>query len=161
MRTSWITTRLVAGALAVAALSVTVVTFAPPEAAHAQSGYRVCGVWNSQDERSSAPHGDRNWWPGDSDLVIGTGLVTKVWMKGGETCDSKLGYMKVFYGDAYWKSTAEHSFRMSRCEDFSSAVGGQGWDMCYSMTVNKIYKYTSRWDKWHPTYNPTLTFWKD
>ena len=149
MRASRMSARLLAAALATLALAGTAVASTPPEAAQAQSGYRVCGTWNSTSDPDAEP----------GKAHIGTGLVTKVWMKGGETCASKVGFMKTFYDVAYTGSKAVYSFRMKTCEDFSTSIGGNGWDVCFNMDVNKIYKYSSVADLWHPVKHPSLSFW--
>ncbi|WP_317230425.1 hypothetical protein [Clavibacter sp. MX14-G9D] len=149
MRTSRISARLLAAALATLALAGAAVASTPPEAAQAQGGYRVCGTWDSTSDTG----------PGTQGTHIGSGLVTKVWVKGGQTCASKVGFMTTFYDVAYPSSLALNSFRMSRCEDFSTAIGGHGWDVCFNMDVNKIYKYSSVADLWHPVKHPSLSFW--
>jgi hypothetical protein len=158
MSNSRTATRILSAALAALALSVTAVAVAPPEAAEAQSGYRACGVFNSSTTNFPTKDGRPAVVAGGSHTT-GTGLVTKVWMKGGDTCDSKLGFMKLFYDRAYPGSTAIFSFRMVRCEDFSTSIGSMGWDICPTMTVNKIYRMSSHYDALHPTRYPSVAMW--
>jgi hypothetical protein len=144
--------RTMLSALAVIGLSMTVAISMPPETAHAQSGYRVCGAWNS----AESPGPDSDYWtPGHG---IGTGLAVKVWMRGGQTCANKLGWMKTYYTVAYPKSSPENSFSMVTCERFAQAIGLGRKDPCPDLTVNKIYTYTSSFDALHPVANPAFRF---
>ncbi|MBT1631567.1 hypothetical protein [Curtobacterium flaccumfaciens] len=118
-------------------------TLAVPSAAQAQSGYRVCGVFNGA-------QGDYNF---------GTGLVTKVW-KGDDsgTCDSKIDYMKQYYGAAWDHSDAVYTYRMFTCEAFAKRTGTPG-DPCDDMIVNKIYRSYSKFDLRYPQAIGRVTFW--
>jgi hypothetical protein len=149
--------RILLSVMAAAALSLTVTIAAPSDAAEAQSGYRLCGAWNSGE--SWSPHGDQI--TRDPKSVIGTGLVAKVWMKGGETCSSKIAFMQEYYGSAYATSSAKRSFRMIRCEDFAAAISGNEWDPCTNFEVNKIYRYSSVYDAVHPAPFPVFSLWHD
>jgi len=110
--------------------------------AEAQSGYRVCGAWNSS----------------DVDGGIGTGLVVKVANGGSSTCAQKLQFMKASYGSAWKGSTAKESFSMITCEEFAAETLMQQAskidDPCPGMQVNMIYRYYSGLDLVHPSTNP-------
>lgn len=92
----------------------------------AESGYRTCFVVSERDIRH--------------------GLVAKVAnANGGDTCNKKVAFMKNYYANAYSNDTGPfQDVEMLTCEKFSQIVMGMGGnaDMCKSMTVNKIYKYT-------------------
>ncbi|KQM60434.1 hypothetical protein ASE64_01720 [Agreia sp. Leaf210] len=141
-------------------LAITAATFvfSPTQAANAQAGYRVCGAWNSASAAGVYGKGvDLTDFP----WMVGTGLVVKVANGGKGTCESKLGFMKTFYGQAYDGTLARRSFSMVTCENFGNAIGGQGWDPCSNLEVNKIYKYTSRFDEIHPVKYPGFQFWNN
>jgi hypothetical protein len=134
--------RLLAGGLAALALSTALFTVGPAPEAQAQDNYRVCGVWNSAGS------------PGQ----IGSGLVTKVYKGGADTCQQKLGFMISYYGSAWRGSDARDSFYMISCEDFAKRLGSGG-DPCYGLKTNAIYKYTSPSDKLHPVRTPAFSWW--
>ncbi|MBF4625426.1 hypothetical protein [Clavibacter sp. VKM Ac-2872] len=146
MRGSMRAAAIVPAALLALGLGVTSVLTGPAPAAHAERGYRVCGVYNS------ATGGN-----------YGTGLVVKIYKddKNNETCSQKMDYMRRYYAQAYPGSSAQLSFVMVTCELFTSRIGADSiGDECLGTTVNKIYKYTSRYDALHPS-SPGLTFWRD
>jgi hypothetical protein len=51
------------------------------------------------------------------------------------------------------------SFRTTTREDFSTAVGAQGWDMCSGMEVNRIYEYQSTHDEYRSAKHPSIGSW--
>lgn len=125
--------RLIAGAAAT--LAALLLAVAVPTAAHAESGYRVCGVYGSA----------------QSGGEIGTGLVTKIWKDdNSDTCGHKVAWMATYFGNA-WKgaSSPDNDYRMMTCEEFADRTGIQG-DPCPSMAVNKIYRNYSAFDLVHP-----------
>jgi len=129
--------------LAGAALAALGLAVGAPTAAHAQSGYRVCGVYNSS----------------QSTGAIGTGLVTKVWKDDNtNTCGEKVAWMATYYANAWPGSTAEQSYKMMTCEDFATRSGISG-DPCPGMTVNKIYRNYSAYDLVHPQSHGWVQFW--
>ncbi|MDA3803838.1 MULTISPECIES: hypothetical protein [unclassified Clavibacter] len=148
--------RILSASLVTAALATAVVVSAPGDAAEAQSGYRVCGAFNSSTSESMQ-HGIRYHQPVAP--TIGTGLVAKIWIRGGETCESKVGFMQTYYGLAYPGSSAEFTFHMVTCEAFGTGITGTSWDPCNGLETNKIYKYTSKFDFWHPVRYPTINWW--
>jgi hypothetical protein len=148
--------RILSASLLTAALATAVIVSAPGDAAEAQSGYRVCGAFHSSTSESEA-HGIRYHLPGAN--TIGTGLVTKVWIKGGETCESKVGFMQTYYGVAYPTSSADFTFHMATCEAFGAGISGTSWDPCGNLETNKIYRYTSKFDLVHPVRYPTISWW--
>jgi hypothetical protein len=128
---------------AAAVLLATVGAVALPTAAQAQSGYRVCGVYNSSQTTGA----------------IGTGLVTKVWKNDNtDTCGEKVAWMETYYADAWKGSTAQYDYKMMTCEDFAARTGTSG-DPCNGMTVNKIYKNYSAFDLVHPQEHGWVEFW--
>jgi len=134
--------RLLAGGLALLAVfSATLTLAGPAPSAQAESGYRVCGAFNS------ARSGNE----------IGTGMVVKIYKYGPDTCASKLGYMQVHYGEVYRGSYPYENFRMITCEDFGTR-SGTGSDPCYGLVVNHIYTFTSPNDRIHPN-PPSFRFW--
>lgn len=133
---------IVSSALALAAVMSLGSGGAP---AHAQSGYRMCGVYNSANQANG----------------IGTGLVVKVWKDdNSNTCGKKIDFMTRYYGSAYRNSTAQHSFWMISCEDFFNRIAIYQ-DDCGSMDVNKIYRMYSAADLLHPTSYPYIQYWHD
>jgi hypothetical protein len=134
--------RLLAGGLAALALSAALLTAGPAPEAQAQDNYRVCGVWNS-----AASGGE-----------IGSGLVTKVYKRGGSTCEQKLGFMISYYGSAWQGSHAGGSFYMISCEELGKRIG-PGGDPCYGLATNAIYKFTSPNDLLHPVKTPVFSWW--
>jgi hypothetical protein len=143
--------RAFSGALAILTVTAAVFVLAPTQAAQAQAGYRVCGVHDGSRTVQALR------WSGE----IGSGLVVKIANGGGRTCDDKLGFMKTYYGQAYNGSKANNSFWMVRCEDFGSAITGNQWDPCRNLAVNKIYKYSSKFDKKSPDQYPRFEFWNN
>ncbi|MFT2691005.1 hypothetical protein [Clavibacter zhangzhiyongii] len=150
--------RILSASLLTAALATTAVVSSPGDAAEAQSGYRVCGAFHSSTTESMG-HGIRYQFPGGG--TVGTGLVAKVWIKGGETCESKVGFMQTYYGLAYPTSSADFSFHMVTCEAFGAGISGTSWDPCGGLQTNKIYRYTSKYDLRHPVRYPTFRWWHD
>jgi hypothetical protein len=144
-------------ALAVAAVAAVATSPAPP--AQAQSGYRVCGVYNSSTS-AFVDHGTTYLVP-HGQQTVGTGLVVKVAKGGGRTCDSKLGFMRTFYGLAYPGSSAQFSYRMVTCEAFGSSISGTSWDPCAGLETNKIYYSSSKYDALHPVQYPAFRWWHD
>jgi hypothetical protein len=133
-------------ALLAIALGVTGAVMGPAAAAHAESGYRVCGVCNS------ATGGQ-----------YGTGLMVEIYKddENNETCTQKMEFMRRYYAQAYPGSSAQLSFAMVTCEVFSSRIGAdRGSDECLGPQVNRISEYTSGYDRLHPS-PPVLTFWHD
>jgi hypothetical protein len=135
--------RLCLGALAVAGLSLATFAAGPAPAAHAQANFRVCVAWNS-----AATSGG-----------IGTGLITKVYKNGDETCARKVEYMENYYGEAYAGSSAKHFAYMITCEQFAERIGIDG-DPCYGLVQNAIYKFTSSADQRYPADNPSFSYWR-
>ncbi|CAD6010835.1 protein of unknown function [Agreia sp. COWG] len=85
--------------------------------------------------------------------------MTKVYKNGDDTCNSKLEFMKKYYANAYSGSFASTNGVMVTCEQFADLIGYQG-DPCYEMDINKIYKYTSKYDLYNPIKGqPSFTFW--
>ncbi|MBT1607993.1 hypothetical protein [Curtobacterium flaccumfaciens] len=122
------------------AVSALVIT--GPAPAQAQAGYRVCGAYNSSNQSGG----------------YGTGLIVKVANGGDSTCQSKLQFMKKYYGNAWQGSTAVKFFSMDTCEHFAVATGmpqiTSQLDPCPGMAVNKIYRYYSTLDLKHPSRKP-------
>lgn len=119
----------------------------PAPTAQAEAGYRVCGVYNS------ATGGQ-----------YGTGLAVKIYKDdpNNDTCTAKSDYMRRYYAQAYPGSSGDLSFVMVTCEVFGSRIGlDRGADICPEMKVNKIYFYSSRYDKQHPTNSPGVSFWRN
>jgi len=143
MRISPRLTRLGLGAFAVAGLALSALAVGPAPAAQAQSNFRVCVAWNSD----SFSHG------------IGTGLVVKVYKKGGQTCDQKLQYMRAHYGEAYRGSSAQRTESLIPCEELAERIGIDG-DPCYQLQQNAIYKFSSSGDAKHPDPNPSFHYWR-
>ena len=116
----------------------------PVPAAHAESGYRVCGVYNSS----------------TSDKKFGTGLAVKIAYDdpSNETCSKKQDFMRRYYADAYSGSSGDVSFAMITCETFADRIGYKDGDICFDMDVNGIYRYTSKFDKEHPS-TAAVSFW--
>ncbi|MBF4461147.1 MULTISPECIES: hypothetical protein [unclassified Rathayibacter] len=118
---------------------------AVPLSAQAESGYRVCGVYNSA-QNSGA---------------IGTGLVTKVWKNdNSDTCGEKVAWMAAYYGYAWTGSSAENDYRMVTCEEFAARTGTVG-DPCTDMEVNKIYRNYSAYDLRHPQAHGRVQYWHE
>jgi hypothetical protein len=138
-------------ALLSAALTVVLAglgSVALPTAAHAQSNYRVCGVYNSARD-------------GTDDYSIGTGLVVKIW-KGDNTytCLRKVRWMQRFYGTAWKGSSGDHTYYMMDCELFAVKTGTLG-DPCDNMAVNKIYRNYSVYDYVHPVRDGSVVYFHD
>jgi hypothetical protein len=135
-------------ALLSAALAVVLAglgSVALPTAAEAQSGYRVCGVYNSASDSRS----------------IGTGLVAKIW-KGDNTytCLRKVRWMQRFYGTAWKGSSGLATYYMMDCELFAVKTGTPG-DPCDNMAVNKIYRNYSVYDYAYPVNEGSVAYFHD
>lgn len=105
---------------------------------YAQSGYRICGVLPYN-------RGDR---------LLQKGLAVKVSVdNGGNTCQKKIDFMTKYFSNAYPGEQGKGNLKMITCEDFSQHMGKPN-DMCYSMEVNKIYKYQAKFNN-----QSTLNFW--
>jgi hypothetical protein len=140
-------TSLLSAALLAMVLGVTGAVMGPAPAAHALSGYRVCGVFNSSTR----------------DDLYGTGLVAMIYKDdhNNETCSKKIDYMRQYYGDAYSGSDARRTFIMVDCETFGARIGEDPQvDICRDMDVNQIYKYASRFDARYPARDAGVSFWR-
>ncbi|QIS39728.1 hypothetical protein [Clavibacter capsici] len=127
-------------------LGVTGAVMGPAPAAHALSGYRVFGVFNS------STRGD----------LYGTGLVAMIYKDdhNNETCSKKIDFMRDHYGSAYAGSSARRTFIMVDCETFGARIGEDDEvDICRDMDVNLIYRYTSKYDARYPGGAAGISFW--
>jgi hypothetical protein len=131
---------LIAAAVVVTTSALAVAGPAP--VAHAEAGFRVCGVYNS----SNAP----------TRGGIGTGLVIKVSRSGKDTCGRKVTEMERRYAQAYPGSRAEHNYQMLKCEDWMTRMAFPGADFCVNMAKDVIYKVSSPADLLHPVTTPVL-----
>lgn len=133
---------LISMALIVAAVCLgTAVDISAP--ASAQSGYRVCGVYNSA----------------QTEGAIGTGLVAKIWKDDRtDTCAKKIEWMANNYKAAWPGSYAEHHYEMIPCEAFATRSGIAG-DPCDLMATNQIYRNYSTFDLVHPQSTGSVIFW--
>ncbi|CAD5994453.1 hypothetical protein [Agreia sp. COWG] len=112
-----------------------------PMAAQAQTGYRVCAAYNSNNGSG-----------------LGTGILMKV-KKGDESaCGSASAVMHNYYNQAYKGSFDTVETGQLTCEDFASGIGDKN-DPCYQLTPGKFYKYTSLHDKLYPS-APSYTPWQ-
>jgi hypothetical protein len=138
--------RALPAALVALGLGLTGATAGPVPAAHAERGSRVCGVFHSSTR----------------DDLYGTGLVVEIAKDdpNGDTCSKKADYMRAHYGSAYPGSSAVRSFSMVTCETFAARIGYRGGDICFDMEVNRIYTYTSQFDRLHPS-QAGVRFWHD
>jgi hypothetical protein len=139
-------TSLLSAALLAMVLGVTGAVMGPAPAAHALSGYRVCGVFNSSTR----------------DDLYGTGLVAMIYKDdhNNETCSKKIDYMREYYGSAYTGSDARRTFIMVDCETFGARIGEDPQvDICRDMDVNLIYEYTSKYDARYPGGGAGISFW--
>ncbi|MBT1608614.1 hypothetical protein [Curtobacterium flaccumfaciens] len=89
---------------------------------------------------------------------IGTGLVTKIYKDGDDTCSKKVVFIHDNYGRAYPTSVGSFEFLSIPCEEFAQRTGmarNSGIsDPCPSMIINKIYRFTSAVDLLHPVSHP-------
>lgn len=118
---------------------------------YAESGYRVCVVTN-----------DTIFINPETNLVrgLGRGLVVKVAKENKDnTCGKKIAFMQQNYGLAYTGYKSKYKFVMQQCEAFSEVIGLDKADICKSMEVNKIYKYSSKYGYPYGVSNPGLVFW--
>ncbi|WP_195774022.1 hypothetical protein [Acinetobacter pollinis] len=114
-------------------------------AVYAQPGYRICIV--SGDNESNLN-------------FLEKGLAVKVANgNGNNTCEKKMNYMTKYYLYAYPedKLTFINAMGMAECEKVSRLIGADS-NICKSMKVNKIYKYSSRYGE-DAVANPSATFW--
>jgi hypothetical protein len=114
----------------------------PAPTAEAESGFRVCGVYNSSNIPSSGG--------------VGTGLVVKVSKSGGDTCKRKIAEMERRYAAAYPGSSAKYNYRMLTCEAWMTRMAFPYSDYCPSMEKDAVYKIASPADALHPVEEPHL-----